>query len=136
MSILVDFSQIILSNLFANLHYLDTEINEDLLRHMTLNSLRHYRSKFRHKFGDLVLCVDDKQYWRRDVFPNYKAGRRKERETSKYDWHLIFESLNKIKNEIATFLPYRVLDVPRAEADDLIGVICKFYHTSEPFLIL
>jgi 5'-3' exonuclease len=155
MSILIDFSQIAISNLFANIGYghkasqelpdvsatpgtpgTKTIINEDLIRHMVLNSLRMYHMKFGEKYGPLVVCADNRHYWRKDIFPYYKASRKKTRDNSGLDWHLIFDSLNKIRDEIAAFTPYRVINVNLAEADDLIGVIAKKEHTAEKILIL
>jgi 5'-3' exonuclease len=52
------------------------------------------------------------------------------------NWSEIFDSLNKIRDEISQFLPYRVLNINGAEADDLIGVISKREHTTKKILIL
>ena len=111
-------------------------INEDLIRHMVLNSLRYYRTQFGNKYGNLIICCDSHHYWRKDVFPYYKAGRKKNRDNSPLDWHLIFETLNKLRNEIAEYLPYRVINIEGTEADDLIGVISKREHTAEKILVL
>ena len=124
MSILIDFSQIAISNLFANIGYghkasqelpdvsatpgtpgAKTIINEDLIRHMVLNSLRMYHMKFGEKYGNLIICCDSNHYWRKDVFPYYKSNRKKNRDNSGLDWNLIFNSLNKIRDEIDIFLP-------------------------------
>ena len=132
MPILVDLNQIAISNLMVsiNTYNKNQEINEDLLRHMVLNSLRAYKVKFGEKYGDLVICCDGRHYWRRDIFPFYKAGRKKDRAASTLDLTLIFETLNKIRDEIKEYFPYIVLDVDRAEADDIIAVVVQ--HTS-PF---
>lgn len=145
--ILVDLSQVMISNLFANMAMAEKKNptdksdksilwSEDLIRHMVLNSLRYYKMKFQVKYGRLVICCDNKHYWRRDIFPHYKAARRRDREASDIDWHSVFESLNKIRSEITEFFPYQVLNVDKAEADDLIGVVAKREHTAERVLIL
>ncbi|MEK9699036.1 MAG: hypothetical protein VW270_24885, partial [Candidatus Poseidoniales archaeon] len=74
-------------------------------------------------YGELVICADDKNYWRKDVFPYYKAHRKEDREKSDLDWKMIFETLNKVKKEIKDNFPYRVIQVTRAEADDVIGTL-------------
>jgi hypothetical protein len=112
------------------------EINEDLLRHMVLNSIRYYKMKFSEKYGRLVICCDNRHYWRKDVFKYYKAGRKKNRDRSLLDWNLIFDSLNKLRGELAEYSPYQVVNVDGAEADDLIGVIAKRNHTAEKILVL
>jgi hypothetical protein len=136
--ILVDLNQIAISNLMVsiNTYNKNQEINEDLLRHMVLNSLRAYKVKFGEKYGDLVICCDGRHYWRRDIFPFYKAGRKKDRAASTLDWTLIFETLNKIRDEIKEYFPYIVLDVDRAEADDIIAVLVQHVCPVENKLIL
>lgn len=136
--ILVDFSQVIISNLMVAVHTYNknNEINEDMLRHMILNSLRSYRRKFGEEYGELVLCCDARNYWRKDVFRYYKAGRKKTRKESTLDWTNIFETLNKIRDEIEEFFPYIVLTVDRCEADDIIAVLVQNKNPFEKVLIL
>lgn len=112
------------------------KIQEDLVRHIVLNSLRSYIKQFKSKYGNMVICCDSKKYWRRDVFPFYKSNRRKDREKSDFDWNLIFESLNKIRDELKQNFPYRVLEVEGAEADDIIAVLTARMSSSEDILIL
>ena len=121
--ILVDMNQVMISNLMIHLN--SNELNEDMVRHMVLNSLRSYKTKFGDNYGELVLCYDDKHYWRKEYFPNYKANRKKDRSASKLDWNELFETLNKIRDEIKEVFPYKVLQVAGAEADDIIATIVK-----------
>jgi len=121
--ILVDMNQVTISNLMIHLN--NNELNEDMVRHMVLNSLRSYKTKFGNEYGELVLCYDDKHYWRKEYFPNYKANRKKDRTASKLDWNELFETLNKIRDEIKEVFPYKVLQVSGAEADDIIATIVK-----------
>jgi len=102
-------------------------VDENMIRHMVLNSLRSYNTKFGSEYGDMVICADDKNYWRRGLFPYYKASRKKEREASPYNWALIFETLHKIKDELKQNFPYKVIQVDGAEADDIIGTLCNKY---------
>lgn len=126
--ILLDLNQVMISNLMIQIQGGKVDLNEDLIRHMVLNSIRLYRSKFR-EYGELVICADDQDYWRKKVFPYYKAHRKEDREKSDLDWGLIFTSLKKIREEIKDNFPYKVLRVPHAEADDIIGVLTKKYGT-------
>ena len=121
--ILVDMNQVTISNLM--IHLSNNELNENMVRHMVLNSLRSYKSKFGNDYGELVLCYDDKYYWRKEYFPNYKANRKKDRTASKLDWNELFETLNKIRDEVKEYFPYKVLQVTGAEADDIIATIVK-----------
>jgi len=100
------------------------EFEEGLIRHMVLNSIRSYRQKFVKDYGELILCFDDKNYWRRDIFPYYKANRKKAREASDLNWNELFRILNLVREELKEVFPYKVIQVDRAEADDAIGTIC------------
>jgi hypothetical protein len=112
------------------------KLDENLIRHMVLNSLRSYVKQFKEKYGEIIICCDSKKYWRRDVFPFYKSNRKKARDESGFDWTLIFETLNKIRDELKENFPYKVIDVEGAEADDVIGVLSARLSPSEDILIL
>ena len=136
--ILVDLNQVMISNLMMNLQGSNT-VDEDLVRHMVFNSIRMYKQKFGAKYGDLIICCDDKNYWRKEVFPHYKASRKTDREKSSYDWNEIFTALNNIRDEIRENAPYKVIQVEHAEADDVIGTICHTHGQQlggDPILIL
>ncbi|MCH2575145.1 hypothetical protein MK131_10200 [Candidatus Poribacteria bacterium] len=136
--ILVDLNQIAISNLMVSLNTYNKnqEVNEDLIRHMVLNSLRAYKVKFEGKYGEMVICCDGRNYWRRELFPYYKAGRKQDRASSTLDWTLIFETLNKIRDEIKEYFPYVVIDVEGAEADDIIAVLVQNKSPFDATLIL
>ena len=133
--ILVDMNQISLASMMMHLHMSKSkEPDDNMVRHMILNSLRMYRTKYSSEYGELVLCYDSKHYWRRDYFPEYKSGRRKGREKSALDWDAIFLCLNTIKDELKDNLPYKILEVYGAEADDIIGILCS--TISEEIMII
>ena len=132
--IIVDINQIMISNQMVTIHRDNLELGEDLIRHMVLNSLRGHNKKFRKQYGEMVIACDSGNVWRRTIFPNYKAGRKANREKSEHDWEYIFDLLSKVKNEIKQFLPYKVIEVESVEADDIIAVLCK--RTNEKVLIL
>lgn len=123
--ILVDMNQISLASVMMHLNVTQrTSVDMGMVRHMILNSLRMYRQSYFREFGELVICYDSKHYWRREYFPEYKASRKKTRESSGHDWDDIFECLNTIKSEIKDNFPYKVLEVYGAEADDIIATLC------------
>ena len=124
--ILIDMNQIAVANLMMNLKMNNSKtIDENMVRHMILNSIRMYRKEHHNEYGEVVLTWDSKHSWRRDYFPEYKASRRKGREESDLDWDDIFNTLNKIRNEIKENFPYKYLEVFGAEADDIIGFLCE-----------
>ena len=128
--IILDFSQVMISNLMMQLgNHTNIPIEEGLFRHMVINSLRSYKSKFSEEFGEIIIACDDKNYWRKQVFPYYKANRKKNRDASEIDWAHVFECFNKIKQEIKEYFPYRVVQVDSAEADDIIATLVGEYGT-------
>jgi hypothetical protein len=134
--ILIDFTQTIIAGMMAQMKYNDGEINEDMLRHMILNSIRNYAKRYADDYGDIVLCTDSARPWRREYFPLYKANRKKTREQSDLDWDVIFQSLQKVKEEIRDNFPFHYMYVESAEADDIIAVLTKKYHEQEDILIV
>ena len=72
-------------------------VEEGLVRHMVLTSLRMHKNKFSDKYGTLVICCDDKKNWRKELFPYYKANRKKDRAASDLDWQFMFKVFLFIK---------------------------------------
>jgi hypothetical protein len=142
MPILVDYSQVMLATLFANIgNHTNVEMSDDLIRHMFLVSLKYNRKKFSEEYGEIVLCCDGKNSWRREAFPYYKASRRTSREKSDLDWNELFRIMADIRDEISEHFPYKVIHIDRCEADDIIGTVCHEFGTelntgSEKFLVL
>jgi hypothetical protein len=135
--ILIDLNQVLLSGLMAQIAgQKNIKLEESLIRHMVLNILRSHVKQFRNEYGEVVLCCDNKKYWRKEFFPFYKAGRKKTREKSDLDWHLIFDILGNLKRELKENFPYKVVDVEGAEADDIIGTLTPLYSSNEKVLIL
>jgi len=135
--IIFDFNQVAISNLMEQIGSSKTAVEESLVRHMILNSLRTYVKKFRDSHGpEVIIACDNKKYWRRDIFPHYKASRKKIREASGHDWATIFDCLAKIKQELKDHSPYKVIDVDTAEADDIIAVLTMKYSATQKVMIL
>ena len=138
--IIIDMNQISLASLMMDLNMRKSnEVDEGMVRHMILNSIRLHRQQFQKEFGEVILTYDSKHYWRRDYFPNYKAGRKKGRENDSKDWDAIFGCLNKIKAEFKENLPYKYLEVYGCEADDIIATLCKnitFFNENEKIMIV
>lgn len=136
--VFVDLNQVLISNLMQHLKQVakSHEINEDLIRHMSINTIRSNVKQFKSKYPNIVLCCDNRKYWRKDFFPFYKSQRKHDREASGYDWGMIFDTLNKIRDEFKENFPYKVLDVDGAEADDVIAVLTARMSAHDPVLIL
>jgi 5'-3' exonuclease len=139
--ILVDLNQVMISNMMMQMgSHTNAQVDENMLRHMILNSLRFNRQKFHREFGELLITCDDKNYWRRQAYAYYKANRRKARDSSELDWNAIFSALNNIRDDLKEYFPYKVIQIETCEADDIIGTIVHKegtpLNTGEPILIL
>jgi 5'-3' exonuclease len=133
--IIFDFNQVAISNLMEQIGSSKTAVDESLVRHMILNTLRTYVKKFKSSHGpEVVIACDNKHYWRRDIYAHYKSNRKKARDSSGHDWNSIFECLNKIRDELRLYSPYKVVEVDTAEADDIIAVLAM--RCNEKVMIL
>ena len=132
--ILIDFTQTIIAGLMAQLKMNGGEVSEDMLRHMILNSVRNYQKKYAPDYGEIVLCTDSSHTWRKDFYPLYKANRKKTRDASDLDWKMLFDTLQKVKEEIRDNFPYRYMYVEQCEADDIIAILVK--HAREKVMIV
>jgi 5'-3' exonuclease len=139
--VLVDLNQVMISNMMMQIgNHQNAQVDENMLRHMILNTLRSNRKKFHSEFGELLITCDDKNYWRRQAFPYYKAGRKKARDASELDWNAIFTALNNIREELKVYFPYKVIQIEGCEADDIIGTVVHkegtLLNTGIPILVL
>ena len=121
MAQLVDFSQIVIGSYMSASKF--TSVDMDVIRPAVLNTLRLYRTKFLNEYGELILCCDDRKSWRKELFPNYKASRKKTRSAAPIDWENLYECLNQLKEELIEWFPYKVVQSDKAEADDVIAVL-------------
>jgi len=116
--IIIDYNAIAIGNIITQ----RLDIQEDLIRHMILNTIRMYNKKFRDKFGQVVIACDSSS-WRKDYYPEYKFKRKSGREESSTDWDEIFRIINQVREDIASNFPYKVIQAQGAEADDIIGTL-------------
>jgi hypothetical protein len=122
--ILIDYSAIAIANVAQS----KTVIQEDLVRHMILNSIRMYKQKFKD-YGQVVIVADGKHNWRKDYYPQYKFKRKAVREESKIDWPEAFRIINLVREELTEYFPYKVMNTDGCEADDSIAHIV--YNSQE-----
>jgi hypothetical protein len=135
--IIFDYNQVAISNLMEQIGSSKAPVEENLVRHMILNTMRTYIKKFKESHGpEVVIACDNRKYWRREIFPHYKASRKKNRDASGHDWNSIFECLHKIKEELKDYSPYKVIDVDGAEADDVIASLVMKYSPHQKIMIL
>lgn len=132
MPILVDYSQVSMACVFAaQKHFGEARVTESMIRHMILNSLLMYKRKFGKEYGELIICCDGSNNWRKAVFPYYKASRQEAKAESAMDWDQIYEFMSTIRSELMQTFPYKVLHVDRAEGDDIIAVLSMYFADNE-----
>ena len=136
--ILLDFSQTMIGSFMA-MGKGNVVVEEDLLRHTVLNTIRQYKQTHRHIYdsgmGGLVICCDSAKNWRKDSFPEYKANRKKKREDDTTDWKSLFQFLDEMIEDLRNYFPYKVMRVERAEADDIIAVLNEYVATNPTLII-
>lgn len=120
--ILIDFSGISIAPIAMGAAKYD---DENLIRHIILNSIRMYRQKFK-AYGEVVIVADAGGNWRKEMYPEYKGSRSKNREESKIDWSEAFRIIGMVLDEIKENLPYKVIHQWGCEADDSIATIVKW----------
>ena len=120
--ILIDYNAIAISNVVA----MGIDVQEDMIRHMILNSIRMHRMKHKEKFGEIVICTDGGNNWRKEYFPAYKHKRKSARKESKMDWNELFRIPNMVLEEIKANFPWKVIEVNDCEADDIIGEMVRY----------
>ena len=133
--ILIDYNAIAIGNVVVQ----KLAADENLIRHMILNSIRMYRQKFVKEYGEVVIVADGTNNWRKKAFPQYKASRKKSRDESTIDWNEMFRIINMVREEIAENFPYRVMHQNGCEADDVIAQIAletQEFGKYEPVMIV
>jgi hypothetical protein len=122
--IIIDYSGLAMGSMLSQDK--NAPIDETVTRNLILNTLRGYNVKYKAKYGKMVIACDGGS-WRRDIFPEYKANRRKNREegVATHDWDEIFRIMGVIREEIEEYLPYKVVKIGNVEADDIIAILVE-----------
>jgi len=144
--ILIDYSQVSISNIMSFRQDLIAADNsgdekgvENIIRHCILSSLKMYKKRYGKEYGDLVVCCDSFNYWRKDYHPYYKSKRAGSREQDDMPWDILFTIMSKVRDEIDENSPYKVMRIERCEADDVIGALVNHTDTfgnNEPVIII
>ncbi len=109
-----------------------------LTMHYIISEIIESQIKYKN-YGEVILCFDDykKEYWRRDVYHEYKLSRRVSAEKSEnpVNYPEVFAYTNELFEQLKKNTPWKCVYVNRAEADDIILVLAKEFH-QEGVLIL
>lgn len=133
--IIIDYNAIAISNVVA----MKLEVQEDLIRHMILNSIRSHRKRFKQQYGEVVIATDGMKNWRYQAFPQYKHKRKDARKDSDMDWQELFRITNLVLQEIDENFPWKVVRHEQCEADDIISQLVlntQEFGQYEPVMII
>ena len=119
--IIIDYNGIAIANIMVQ----KLAIDENVIRHMILNSIRMYRKRFGQEYGEVVICSDAGGNWRKELFPQYKASRKKTRAKSSMNWEEVFRITSMVRKEIRENFPYKVMHIEGCEADDCIAQLVE-----------
>lgn len=144
--ILVDFSSILHRMIHTSVKEINpSEVNGsyqtkefiNFTKFKIIDELMSIQIEHKSKFGDLVLCMDyfSKNYWRKDFFGSYKSKRKKDRDESKINYKEVFEEINELITQLKENTPWKVIEVPKAEADDIMLVLAREFNLYEKVLI-
>lgn len=134
--IILDYSQVALATVFQfqkDLSKTSSTRPEDavnIIRHAVLTGIKSYKKKYAHQYGEVVIACDGQNYWRKDIFPYYKAGRKKARDKSDLDWKLIFDTISELRKDLEQYFPYKVVHADKIEGDDIIATLVKWTQTN------
>lgn len=73
--------------------------------------------------NEVVIAVDDKNPWRKSYFSRYKESRKKKRDKQEVDWQALYGAIDSLAGDLKHYMPYKVLKVRGAEADDIIAIL-------------
>ena len=132
--IILDYSQIALSNILPFQNDIKRQSPEEiknLIRHTTLSTIKSYKKRYGNEYGEVVIACDGRNYWRKSIFPHYKAHRKANRDKSDLDWAFIFDTLAELRDDLIKHFPYKVLLVDTAEADDIIAILSEYTQENQ-----
>lgn len=73
-----------------------------------------------------ILAIDDRNYWRREIYPDYKNKRKSTRQKSVIDFDAFWPVMESFLEELKKAFPnIFFLKVKKCEADDIIAVLIK-----------
>jgi len=126
-TLLFDFNNLVIRIFFGV-----KEIREDpnniqwgLWMYNVFNSIYTSLWKFKN-VEEVIIALDDSNSWRKSFYNRYKESRKGKKEESKVDWTELYAMMNKLASEFKHHMPFKILKVKSAEADDIIGVLTKY----------
>ena len=87
-------------------------------------------------YDKIIVAVDARNSWRKDIEKMYKANRKQYRE--KYediDWKDMYARFNILLEDLDKGTDWNIIKLDRLEADDIIAVGCRYYKNKEVIII-
>lgn len=115
---------------------LDAENYKNIIRFKIFQELSSLKGQF--GVDEVIIAVDNAKdgYWRKDVYPIYKGQRKAAREVSELDWGGAFAIFDEIKEQIKENTSFKMIDIPKAEGDDIMFVLAEYKHLLNEQVIL
>lgn len=127
--LMFDFHNLIYRCVYAVI-FQSPEDNEEFLltKHNILSSI--FESIEFHTPSRVVVAIDSRGSWRKDIFEAYKAHRKLQKSKVELNRDKFFPAIDRLVEEMtALFSNVYFLKVDRCEADDIIAVLCnKVYN--------
>lgn len=131
--ILFDFNQIVITRIYAFQTQRKKDVSElyqdeffiKALNRDIFDFVRRVHNEYGHIYGDVILCADGNGIsWRREIFPHYKALRRKNTsdDQTKKMKKFVSDYINYFVEEFETG-PATIYKIDGVEADDIIGLL-------------
>lgn len=125
--LLFDMSNLVFSTILDYHSKTKEQADMGLIRNLIIGKLSYERKRLK-EYGDEIVCAfDSRHYWRKDVFPYYKAKRKAGRDESSFDWNAFFPMYDQFKQEMRDYFPVKCIEVHGAEADDIMAVLASRY---------
>lgn len=122
--LLIDYNNLAIRSVFSDKNMINNPKPEwNLHKHQLLQSIFYNVRKF--KPTEVILAIDDKNNWRKKVYPDYKAKRKDKKDNDIFPWDEFYTYLYSFTEEMKEVLPFYFMQVPYTEADDIVGVLSK-----------
>ena len=117
MSLLIDGNYMLYRSVFI-LHKLKTLYGD--LETLLLSDYNNISNAYPYKL--IYFISDSKRSWRKDIYPEYKAKRKKDEDI---DWEFVFDTFEKFKESIKHRHNCLLYQIDPFEGDDIIAHIIK-----------
>jgi 5'-3' exonuclease len=144
--ILVDFSAIMHQMIFGSISaskpqkvdgvYKTSEFI-NITKNFILGELFEFYRRFNREYGEMVIALDTSASWRRKIYSPYKSTRKENRDKSEINYQEVFFDINELLDVLDKNTPFKVIEVPEAEGDDVILVLADYFGSKNiPTLII